>query len=191
MKETRAALVFAMVLVSLVALLANVFGAQPGRRHWELFTEMVYSKAQESNTPDADFPSGTSQQALLPGVVPRGLLPLRFEATAEEAQRAGAVLRAPAVEDGRVADRRGAELYRIYCSVCHDLGGGGHGPVVLRGMIPPPSLLAAHATQMADGQLFHLLTYGQGNMASYAAQLTRAERWLVVRHLRAMQGVQR
>ena len=54
-------------------------------------------------------------------------------------------------------------------------------------MLPPPFLTAARATQMADGEMFHILTYGQGNMASYAAQLTREERWMVIRHVRSLQ----
>jgi hypothetical protein len=40
---------------------------------------------------------------------------------------------------------------------------------------------------MADGEMFHILTYGQGNMASYASQLTREERWKVIVHVRRLQ----
>ncbi len=42
--------------------------------------------------------------------------------------------------------------------------------------------------QMKDGQIFHVLTRGQGNMAPYAAQLDPAERWKVVTYLRSLQG---
>ena len=73
----------------------------------------------------------------------------------------------------------------MYCSVCHDSRGDGQGPVVSRGMLPPPSLKASRALTLSDGELFHVLTYGQGNMASYAAQLSVAsidpllvQRWL-------------
>ena len=59
-------------------------------------------------------------------------------------------------------------------------------------MLPPPSLHALRATQMPDGELFHVLTYGQGNMPAYAAQMTRDERWMVLLHVRDLQreGVQ-
>jgi hypothetical protein len=40
---------------------------------------------------------------------------------------------------------------------------------------------------MPDGQMFHLLTYGQGNMASYATHLTAEERWYVIGHIRNLQ----
>jgi hypothetical protein len=38
-----------------------------------------------------------------------------------------------------------------------------------------------------DGQLFHVLTYGLGNMASYAGLLSRADRWSAVLHVRTLQ----
>jgi hypothetical protein len=41
---------------------------------------------------------------------------------------------------------------------------------------------------MKDGQLFHILTYGQGNMPSYAAQLSQDDRWRVIVHVRSLQG---
>jgi hypothetical protein len=40
---------------------------------------------------------------------------------------------------------------------------------------------------MPDGQMYHLLTLGQKNMASYASQVERADRWKVIRHIRALQ----
>ena len=58
------------------------------------------------------------------------------------------------------------------------------GPVAQRGYPPPPSLLAEHAQKMKDGQLFHILTYGQNNMPSYASQLSRDDRWNVVLYVR-------
>ena len=75
----------------------------------------------------------------------------------------------------------------MYCTVCHDSAGDGRGPVVARGFLPPPSLHAARALAMPDGELFHVITHGQGNMASYASQLTPEERWQVVLHVRRLQ----
>jgi len=40
---------------------------------------------------------------------------------------------------------------------------------------------------MQDGQLFHVLTYGQGSMSSFAAQLTTDQRWDAINHVRSMQ----
>ena len=73
------------------------------------------------------------------------------------------------------------------CVVCHGGDGGGQGPVVLRGMPPPPSFMAARALEIGDGEMFHVLTRGQGNMASYAAQFSEADRWKVIRYVRQLQ----
>ena len=62
------------------------------------------------------------------------------------------------------------------------------GPVTQRGVPPPPSLLAPRAAQMKDGQLFHILTYGQNNMAAYGGQVSREDRWNVIAYVRSLQA---
>jgi mono/diheme cytochrome c family protein len=156
-------------------------------RHFEIFTEMAYSHASEPFTPNPYFADGKTQQPLVAGVVPRGLKPFPYGIGPEEAKRAGEELFNPINPADTAAPTVGAELYRVYCLMCHDARGNGEGPVVYRGMLPPPSLHADRAKQMADGEMFHILTRGQGNMASYAAQLSRAERWKVIQHVRRLQ----
>lgn len=159
------------------------------RRNVEIFTEMVYSPAAESFALSADLPGGTVQQHLVQGVVPRGELPLRFGLGEEEAVRAGRELDSPFTGADSEAIEQGRLLYGIYCTVCHDAAGEGRGPAVERGMVPPPSLHAARSKQMAAGQMFHILTFGQGNMKPYAAQMTREERWKVILYVReSLQG---
>jgi hypothetical protein len=56
-----------------------------------------------------------------------------------------------------------------------------------RGFQPPASLLTQRARDMKDGQMFHVITYGQKLMPSHAAQLPVADRWRLVRHIRGLQ----
>ena len=49
------------------------------------------------------------------------------------------------------------------------------------------SWLSTHM-KMKDGQLFHVLTYGQNNMPFYASQLSREDRWNVILYVRTMQA---
>lgn len=115
-------------------------------------------------------------------------MPLHYAATPADALRAGEELASP-LEPGNVRAReRGAFVFANFCAVCHGAGGAGMGPVAQRGYPPPPSLLAEHAQKMKDGQLFHILTYGQNNMPSYASQLSRADRWNVVLYVRTLQA---
>jgi hypothetical protein len=41
---------------------------------------------------------------------------------------------------------------------------------------------------MADGQMLHVISNGQGNMASYTSQVERADRWRAILHVRRLQA---
>ncbi|MGE3775717.1 MAG: cytochrome c [Pirellulaceae bacterium] len=84
--------------------------------------------------------------------------------------------------------RRGAEVFNVHCVACHGASGKGDGLVAQRGFPPPPPLPTGKSIQMKDGQLFHILTWGQGSMASMASQLTRGQRWDVVNFVRTLQA---
>lgn len=93
----------------------------------------------------------------------------------------------PPVDPRVASEARGAALFRIYCIACHGPQGAGDGPVAQRGFPPPPPLPNGKSVQMKDGQVFHVLTYGQGSMPPFAGQLTQTARWDLVNHLRQMQ----
>ena len=40
---------------------------------------------------------------------------------------------------------------------------------------------------MPEGTIFHSVTYGKNNMGSYASQLSREQRWMVVQYVKAYQ----
>jgi mono/diheme cytochrome c family protein len=168
--------------------LNSVLKRDVSQKSYEMFTEMVYSVAGESMTANAAMPGGQTMQPLVEGVVPVGAEIFRYGSGSEEALRAGRELANPVAPDDSGVAKAGAELYRIYCLPCHDLKGDGLGPVVQRGMARPPSLHADRAKGMADGEMFHILTRGQNNMVSYAAQLSPRERWAVIRHVRNLQN---
>ncbi len=180
------------LLPCVVALLAfeRVLRPNHAERNYEVFTEMAYSRAYETQSRSPELPGGLTQQPLVEGVIVRDRLPFRFGPGPEEAARAGRELVNP-FEDEPAVLARGAQLYARFCAVCHGGDGAGQGPVVQRGMLPPPSMHAVRALEMADGEMFHVLTMGQGNMASYAAQIAAPDRWKVIRHVRSLQEASR
>lgn len=188
MNARQGAFVLAVTALLLLVVAADAL-LQPDlqQRNYEIFTEMVYSEASQSFESSEFFANGRTQQQLVAGVVPVGRLPFFYGDGAEEALRAGRELSSPFTDSDIEAQVVGAEMYRVFCVACHDARGTGKGAVVLRGMLPPPSLHAGRATDMADGEMFHILAKGQGNMASYAAQLSAAERWAVIAHVRHLQ----
>jgi mono/diheme cytochrome c family protein len=158
------------------------------RPNFEFLPQMAHAQRYNAFAPNPNFANGATLQRPEPGIISRELMPLHYEATQQDAMRAGEELRSPLSVDNQRARDRGSIVFANFCAVCHGAGGAGNGPVAQRGFPPPPSLLAEHAQKMKDGQLFHVLTYGQNNMPSYASQLSRDDRWNVVLYVRTMQA---
>jgi mono/diheme cytochrome c family protein len=176
------------LLTILVASVAANFGIgdNPAHRNIEVMPEMVRTIAYKSFTANPNFGDGKTLQVPPEGTIARGAHPLHYAATPDEAMRAGRELSAP--PGAAAAVERGARVYQIYCQPCHGGAGKGDGPVAMRGFPPPPSFLAEHAMHLADGQMFHIVTYGQKNMPSYAAQVPPEDRWHAIAYVRSLQG---
>jgi mono/diheme cytochrome c family protein len=157
-------------------------------RNFDLLPNMVTSVPYDSFARNPNFADGKTLRQPVAGTVIRGHLPLHYAATPADAQRAGRELISP-VADRKAALARGAVVYANFCETCHGPEGKGDGRVAQRGFPMPASLLAPRALQMPDGQMFHVLTYGQGNMPSYAAQIDRNDRWAVIEYVRSQQRV--
>ena len=127
------------------------------------------------------------------GTVPRGTEFSDYEATAADAIRAGQELTSPWIERGieldalSAAKARGRKIYSTFCLPCHGAVGNGDGPVAMHGFPPPPPLTAESSMLMSDGQMFHVLTFGQKNMPGYAAQISTEDRWKAILHVRSIQ----
>ncbi|MEJ7611657.1 MAG: cytochrome c [Ferruginibacter sp.] len=79
-------------------------------------------------------------------------------------------------------------LYNINCGICHGATGVANGPLATSGHIGGVANLTGDAyVKMSDGTMFHSVTYGKGIMGSYASQLTRAQRWMVIKYVRTLQ----
>jgi cytochrome c1 len=172
-----------------------------GRPNVEFMPEMVRAVPYESFAEHPGLPNKAVLQPPADGTIARGQLPLHYQATPQDAERAGEKLHNPFKIGDKHWQPRGAQVYANFCGVCHGPGGAGDGPVSQRGVPPPPSLLATKKVKTADGsekdvekfkdgQLFHIITFGQNNMAAYGAQLSREDRWAVILHLRQLQNVQ-
>ena len=180
-------LVLALTLIVSVGLIW-VRRSDPAQPNVEFLPDMAHSPAYEALSASPVFPDGKTLQAPVTGTVPRGFLPLPYQATPEDAVRAGQELsNAFKLGDSKAVDR-GSFVYANFCTPCHGGSGKGDGLVPQRGYPPPPSLLAEHARDLTDGQMFHLLSFGQGNMAQYATALSREDRWKVILHVRSLQS---
>lgn len=179
---------FLLVLLLVSVTLSWVLSPDPARPNFEFLPQMVHSPRFNAFSPNPNFLNGSTLQQPEAGTIARGHMPLHYVATQQDALRAGEELKNPVQSGNARAHERGAFVFANFCAVCHGPGGAGNGPVAQRGYPPPPSLLAEHAIQMKDGQMFHALTYGQNNMPSYTSQLSPDDRWDVVLYVRTLQA---
>ncbi len=196
--------------LSLLVILLGV-GAHLGltddrrQRNFEFLPEMVYDPAYEAHEVNANFADGRTLQSPPDGTIARGHPALRsgdvlltdgttlWEKLGDAERAAWDGLKDPwsgepldaAAEGALLA--RGAVVYESYCAVCHGPAGLGDGPVTKRGVPPPQSLQGESARAMSDGQMFRIITHGRANMASYASQVGREDRWKAIRFIRSLQ----
>lgn len=173
---------------ALVAALACGVAGCRGRADrpgFAVLPDMLESAAWESYDPDptAEVPA----PAALPpeGTVAMGSAAFPYGSGEAEALRAGRELSNPYAASAEPI-ARGRIVYERTCFVCHGASGDGDGPVI--GLFPnPPSLHAERARQLPDGQIFHIITRGQGVMPSHALQVLPDDRWRVILYVRQLQ----
>jgi len=182
-----------LAAILLVLAVVIVWGPRNfSRPNWEVFREMFRSPASSALSHNAVLPGGITLQNPVPGTIPRGALPLHYAATEQDAIRAGKELKNPyAPRDGAPVDpailERGRVVFMRFCACCHGPNGGGDGPVSRRGFPPPPAYATGKSNEMADGQIFHIITYGQKNMPPYGPLVARQDRWKVILYVRHLQ----
>lgn len=79
-------------------------------------------------------------------------------------------------------------LYNINCAICHGAKLDAQGPLSTGGKVPAvANLTVQQYVDMPVGTMFHAVTYGKGDMGSYASQLTRKQRWMVIQYVKSVQ----
>ncbi len=133
------------------------------------------------------FADGKAMRTPPEGTVARGQLredPIYF--TGKDA--GGVYVPAIPFEVDEAALKRGAERFGIYCSPCHGFTGDGKGKIMeYKYPIPPTNLYEQRIYDMADGNIFEVISNGVRNMPSYREQIPVRDRWCIVAHVRTLQ----
>ena len=84
-------------------------------------------------------------------------------------------------------------LYLINCGICHGAALNGNGPLYKDGNGPYPAKPAtlvgdAKYENMPAGQMFYSVAYGKNLMGSYASQLSRHQRWMIIKYIKNKQA---
>ncbi len=89
--------------------------------------------------------------------------------------------------------KEASRMYLIYCGICHGDKLDGNGPLWKGGDGPFPAaprnfLTDPVVTNMAEGTMFHSVTYGRNLMGSYASQLSPEQRWMIIHYIKEKQA---
>ena len=83
-------------------------------------------------------------------------------------------------------------LYLVNCGICHGAKLDGNGPLYKDGNGPyaaKPATLVGDAKyeNMPAGQMFYSVAYGKNLMGSYASQLSKRQRWMIIKYIKNKQ----
>lgn len=80
-------------------------------------------------------------------------------------------------------------LFNINCAICHGVNLDAQGPMATSGKIGGiANFKLDQYKKLPEGTMFHVATYGKGNMGSYASQLSKKQRWMVVQYIKSQQA---
>ncbi|MBO9618012.1 MAG: cytochrome c [Niabella sp.] len=159
--------------------------------------DMTYSQAYETyaSTSDLTKEGVFYNRKPVPGTVARGEdAEFVFTLAHDSAGYAQAAqLKNPLDSAGAAIDMKEAErLYLVNCGICHGAKLDGNGPLFNGGDGPfsaaPKNFMAADMKAMAEGTMFYSVTYGKGQMGSYASQISPKQRWEIIAFIKSKQG---
>jgi hypothetical protein len=186
---------FLLLASALVVVSCSDVKRQPGSVY---MPDMAYSRAYESY---ADY-SNLAQKNInytgtpVAGAIARGEdLPFHIPMDAPgdtTNYTASKAVKNPVVSLTDVERKEAERLYLINCGICHGANLNGNGPLYKGGDGPYPAKPAtlvgdAKYEAMPDGQMFYSLAYGKNLMGSYASQLSRKQRWMVIKYIKDKQ----
>jgi mono/diheme cytochrome c family protein len=154
--------------------------------NFELIQDMMESPALKAQ----EFEQGGVNNGAM-RTPPEGTQPVGFEPYKYANDIAGAAgnKNPLAGENSEEVLVTGQKYYTIHCAVCHGANGeGGEKLSVAETMaLKPPAMTSAKVKGWTDGQIYHVITMGQGVMGPYAAHIPQKYRWQVVNYIRQLQ----
>lgn len=178
-----------MKLKQLIILMSLVFTSchmDKSKPNFELIQDMMESPAVKPQEYDANSPQNSGMRVPPEHTQARGFTPYKYATDIEGAAKQVNPLA------GNMSDevlRVGQKFYTIQCSLCHGAQGegGAQNSIGEKMMLKPPVLVNDKIKGWTDGQIYHVITVGQGLMGSYASAIPEKHRWQVVNYIRHLQ----
>jgi len=187
-------------IIATVVLIVMVIscGRDPKKPNSTYMPDMAYSRAVETySSLDTFKAQGINYNATpVKGTVKRGeLLPFTLEKDKDgdtTNYHLSREIANPLPPLDKVQMKEAERLYLINCGICHGTNLDGNGPLYNGGNGPyaaaPRNLVTDPVLSMPDGQIFYSLTYGKGQMGSYASQLSTTQRWMIIHYINSKQS---
>ena len=174
------------VIVSVVALTGCARGCTSSRPPIHINPSMYNQPKVLPQTASDFFYNGASMRDPVPGTIPIGGLKedgAFFTGKGADGQFV-ATIPEPVT---RALVERGQQRYTIYCQPCHDSRGDGKGILFQRGNVPTASFHQEKILKYPDGQIFDVMTNGQGLMPGYRWPIQAADRWAIIAYVRELE----
>lgn len=155
---------------------------------FDYFPDMFYSKAYETYSESPGFSDGKTMREPVEGTIPRGLVPYPYQKTDEDRLRAGRELTNPLYADSANL-QRGAAAFGVFCVQCHGALADGNGQLYTSGLysFKPASLVNDKMKGLPDGEIYHVISAGQGVMQEHGSIIRPEDRWKIVLYIRKLQ----
>ncbi len=189
-------------IITLIAVVAFALSCNNVKRHpgFIYMPDMAYSRAYETYIDHSNLAEEHIFYNNMPvaGTIARGEelpFPLAKDAVGDSANYVASKKIISPIEDSLSTGqlKEAERLYLINCGICHGVALDGNGPLYKGGNGPFPAApknLAGdpNMISMPEGQMFYSATYGKNLMGSYASQLNRYQRWMVIRYIKTKQA---
>jgi len=176
----------ALVVTSVVALTGCARGCTSSRPPIHLNRSMFNQPKVLPQTASDFFYNGASMREPVPGTVPIDGLKENEAFYTGKGPDGQFVATIPETVNETLVER-GRQRYTIYCQPCHDARGDGKGILFQRGSVPTASFHQEKILKYPDGQIFDVITNGQGLMPGYRWPITAADRWAIIAYVRELE----
>lgn len=168
----------------------NKVRRSPGRAY---MPDMSYSRAVETYASTEGLRKEGVYYTAMPvkGTMARGDMQAYTLENDSTGYRKSAAITNPLKVDS-IDIKEAERLYLVNCGICHGAKLDGNGPLWKDGNGPypaaPKNFMDDDMKKMAEGTMFHAVTYGKGQMGSYASQLNTMQRWMVIAFIKSKQS---
>ncbi|GAA0871492.1 cytochrome c [Gangjinia marincola] len=156
-------------------------------RNYQYMPNMYTPVGYEAYGEGDIFENGQEAKLPVEGTVIRGWLPYEYGDSLAGYQAAKAELKNP-LDYTKENLSEGAELYTIYCAICHGDKGDGQGWLVQQEKILGVPAYDDQGRAITEGSVYHVMYHGINTMGSYASQTSEEELWQISHYVMKLKG---